>query len=177
MKITKTKLFRILLFLLPFFTACGTSTGKQKQHELRGKVIAVKDGDTIEILYDGKPLKIRFAHIDCPEIKKKQPYGQAAKQFTSDKCFGQVVTVQHENKYDRYKRLIGVVINAKGENVNRELVGAGYAWHYKKYSDDITYDELEEKARLNKLGLWADSNPIPPWEWRKPKARKRVIRD
>lgn len=165
---------KIVLLLLSFLTACVSSTGKQKLQTLSGKVIAVKDGDTIEILYEGKPLTIRFAHIDCPELKKRQPYANAAKQFTSDKCFGQVVMVQHNKKYDRYKRLTGVVINAKGANVNMELVKAGYAWHYKKYSSDMAYDEVEIIARQNKLGLWADSNPVPPWEWRKPNARKKI---
>ena len=157
------KIFTLLFVLL---TACRSSTGEQEFEALSGKVIAVKDGDTIEILYRGKPLTVRLAHIDCPEIRRKQPFGTAAKQFTSGLCFGRMVTVQHENKYDRYKRLIGVIINERGENVNKELVRAGYAWHFKQYSDDVSYDKLEKLARQKRAGLWADSNPTPPWEWR-----------
>lgn len=169
-KMTAFKIVTLLLFLL---TACQNSTGKKTFQELSGKVIAVKDGDTIEILYEGKPLTIRFAHVDCPELKKKQPYGTAAKQFTSDLCFGETVTVQHEKKYDRYKRLIGVVVNKSGKNVNKELVKAGYAWHFKQYSTDVEYDQLEQIARHNKAGLWADRHPTPPWEWRAPKPKKK----
>jgi endonuclease YncB( thermonuclease family) len=162
----------LLCFSLLFFS-CHSSKSKAEE-KISGKVIAVKDGDTIEILYNGKPLTIRFAHVDCPEIKKHQPYGQAAKQFTSDKCFGQIVTVENDHQYDRYKRLIGVVINAKNENVNMELVKAGFAWHYAKYSNDMGYAKAQEEARKNKLGLWADNNPTPPWDWRKPTAKKQV---
>ncbi len=165
------KHFRLSALLFLLFHACGNIKSEKKSEGLSGKVIAVKDGDTIEILYEGKPLTIRLAHIDCPEIRKKQPFGTAAKQFTSGLCFGQIVTIQHENKYDRYKRLIGVVINEKGDNVNKELVRAGYAWHYKQYSTDAEYDRLEEAARENKKGLWVDSIPIPPWEWRVSKSK------
>ena len=160
------KSFSKIFFLFLLFS-CSNKT-KEIAKSITGKVIAVKDGDTIEILYDGKPLTIRFAHVDCPEIKKGQPFGQAAKQFTSDLCFGQNVTVINEGKYDRYKRLIGVIINEKNENVNKELVKSGFAWHFKKYSTDTSYDDLELTARQNKIGLWVDDNPTPPWDWRKP---------
>jgi len=131
------------------------------------KVIGVKDGDTIEILLNGKPLTIRLAHIDCPELKKSQPFGKAAKQFTSAMCFGQTVSIANENKFDKYHRLIGIVINDKGQNVNQELLKAGLAWHFKKYSTDKEYAALEVKAQAIRIGLWADKNPIPPWEWRR----------
>jgi endonuclease YncB( thermonuclease family) len=157
------------LIFLPFLLllSCNNEKVKTKlEKEIQGKVIKIKDGDTIDILFDGKPLTIRFAHVDCPE--KKQPFGTVAKQFTADKCFGQVVTIQNENKYDRNKRLIGVVINEQGENVNKELLKAGLAWHYKKYSTDESYSELEIIAREAKVGLWVDNNVVPPWDWRNP---------
>ena len=56
-----------------------------------GKVTGIKDGDTYKVLYDGSEKTIRLAHIDCPE--KKQPFGNNAKQFTSDICYGKNVTV------------------------------------------------------------------------------------
>jgi endonuclease YncB( thermonuclease family) len=154
------------IFLLFLLISCSSNT-KEIGNSISGKVIVVKDGDTIEILYDGKPLTIRLAHIDCPEIKKGQPFGKAAKQFTSDHCYGQFVTAVNEGKYDRYKRLIAVIINEKNENVNKELVKAGLAWHFKKYSTDTSYDDLELIAKQNKVGLWIDNNPTPPWDWRK----------
>ncbi|MCA2538954.1 MAG: thermonuclease family protein [Microcystis sp. M54BS1] len=163
MSFTK-RLYKIFLFFL--FVSCSSEV-KEIDRQITGEVIAVKDGDTIEILFDGKPLTVRFAHVDCPEIKKGQPFGKAAKKFTSDLCFGQTVTIINEGKYDRYKRLIAVVINEKNENVNKELVKAGLAWHFKKYSTDTSYDDLELTARQNKIGLWVDNNPTPPWDWRK----------
>jgi len=52
-------------------------------------------------------------------------------------------------------------------NVNREMIKRGMAWHYKQYSDDETLAQLEVEARRNKSGLWADPNPVAPWEFRK----------
>lgn len=43
----------------------------------------------------------------------------------------------------------------------------GLAWHFKKYSKSKEYAELEIKARKAKVGLWKDSNPIAPWNWKK----------
>ena len=50
------------------------------------KVVGVKDGDTYVTLIDKTQITIRLEHVDCPE--KKQAYGQVAKQFGSNFCFG-----------------------------------------------------------------------------------------
>ncbi|MCD0479097.1 thermonuclease family protein [Chryseobacterium sp. LC2016-29] len=129
------------------------------------KVIGVKDGDTVEILMDGKPQVVRLSHIDCPE--KKQPFGNNAKQFASDLCFGKKVKLSTGWKKDRNKRLLAEIILSNGKNLNKELVKNGFAWHYKKYSKDNSYDDLEKQAKKQKLGLWNDKMPTAPWEWRK----------
>jgi micrococcal nuclease len=135
-----------------------------------GKVIAVKDGDTIVVLRKGNIQEtIRLAHIDCPE--KKQPYGQKAKQFTSDYCFGKMVKIIETSRRDIGGRMIGLVIY-KDKCLNEALVSHGLAWHYKKFSKELSYDVLEQKARFSKIGLWQDTNPIAPWIWRKSKKQK-----
>lgn len=134
---------------------------------MKGKVIGIKDGDTIEVLSERNPITIRLAHIDCPEIRKSQPFGKAAKQLASDLCYGQNVRIIHTATYDRNKRLIAEIINEHGINVNQELVRAGLAWHFKRYSNDSVYARLETEARKSRVGLWQDENPVPPWKWRK----------
>jgi endonuclease YncB( thermonuclease family) len=162
-------LFNIVTCCFLFLFSCEGKVQHLKfPKDFQGKVTAIKDGDTIEVLYENNTITIRFAHIDCPEIKKHQPFAQAAKKFTSDICFGQIVRVKNDGRFDRYKRLIAIIINNKNENVNKELVKAGLAWHFLQYSTDASYDALEATARQSKTGLWADENPIPPWEWRKP---------
>ncbi len=136
-----------------------------------GKVISIKDGDTFEVLYDGQPERVRLAEIDCPE--KSQPFGNNAKQFASELCFGKMVTVSSNGKRDRYGRVVGIVVTQDGINVNEALVKAGLAWHYKDYSDSQELAAIEDQARLQKIGLWADKRPTPPWDWRKKKRKKK----
>ena len=51
---------------------------------------------------------------------------------------------------------------------NHTLVKDGWCWWYRKYApEDTVMEELEKAAREAKKGLWADPQPVPPWEWRK----------
>jgi len=60
-------------------------------------------------------------------------------------------------------------MNTKKQIINQEMVKRGMAWHFKKYSSDPLYAQLEIRARANKIGLWKLPHPVPPWEWRKSK--------
>jgi micrococcal nuclease len=131
--------------------------------EFRGKVVGITDGDTIRVLRGAEEVKIRLEGIDCPE--SRQAFGSRAKQATSDLAFGKIVTVQVKGK-DRYERTLADIILPDGKNLNRELVRLGMAWWYRKYSKDESLGKLESEAREAKRGLWADNNPIPPWDWR-----------
>jgi micrococcal nuclease len=148
---------------LTLYSGCDST--EKRLDGARGKVTGVKDGDTFEILIDRKQEVVRLAHIDCPE--RGQPFGKAAKQFASDMCFGKLVFVKEEGRRDRYGRMIATIILQDGTVVNHEIVRAGLAWHFTRYSDDKAYARLETEARAAKLGLWSESSPVPPWEWRK----------
>jgi micrococcal nuclease len=131
--------------------------------ELKGKVVSIQDGDTITILKDREQIRIRLFGIDCPE--KKQAYGDIAKRFTSSLVFGKTVFVKYTGK-DRYGRVLGTVFTKSGTNLNKELLKAGLAWHYKKYDDNPELARLENQARKARAGLWADPYPVPPWSYR-----------
>jgi endonuclease YncB( thermonuclease family) len=52
-------------------------------------------------------------------------------------------------------------------NLNQELVKQGWCWWYRKYAPgDTVLEGQESEAREAKKGLWADLQPVPPWEWR-----------
>lgn len=128
------------------------------------KVIAVKDGDTIELLRNGETIKVRLYGVDSPE--KNQDFGQRARQFTSDLAFGKTVRLIEHNK-DRYGRVVGTIILPDGRSLNEELVRNGFAWHYTAYSKDKKLASLEADARRYKRGLWEAPNPVAPWDFRK----------
>lgn len=137
---------------------------------LQGKVVGVTDGDTITILDSAHTqYKIRLAGIDAPE--KKQPFGQVSKRSLSELVFNKSVLVDW-SKYDRYKRIVGKVW-VNNLDANLEQVKRGLAWHYTKYEkeqpieDRLSYSQAEEVARKSREGLWVETNPIPPWDWRK----------
>src|SRR5207302_1746030 len=108
---------------------------------------------------------IRLCGIDCPEMK--QAFGTRAKQFTAHLAFGETVTVEVHD-IDRYGRQVAEIILQDGRNSNHEIVRAGFAWWYVQYArNDEELERLEAEARAAKRGLWADKNPMPPWEFRK----------
>lgn len=146
----------LICLLLSASPTCATT--------FSGLVVKISDGDTIQVMLNGKAEKIRLAGIDTPE--KKQPFGQAASRYNRSLSAQKIVTVRVETT-DRYGRLVGEVFLPDGRSLNRELVRAGYAWWFRKYSDDQTIGELEDEARQARRGLWIDPNPVAPWEWRK----------
>ena len=132
--------------------------------ELDGPVVRILDGDALEVLHHQRPERIRLSGIDCPE--KGQAYGKRAKHAASDLTFGREVTLQTFGK-DKYGRTLGDVILPDGTNVNQELVRHGWCWLYRKYAPgDTELERLETEAREASRGLWADPQPVPPWEWR-----------
>jgi len=138
-----------------------------------GKVLSVTDGDTVKVLRGVEQVKVRLYGIDAPE--KKQEYGQQAKAFTNDLAAGKIVTVEKKAK-DRYGRTVGVVTLPDGKALNLQILHAGYAWWYRDYAPkESAYRDAETVAKSEGRGLWADHNPIPPWNWRKShKARKSL---
>ena len=128
---------------------------------LSGKVVSIHDGDTITVLQGKQQIKVRLFGIDAPELK--QPYGKKSKQFLANLIAGEVVEVEG-NGEDRYKRTIGTIY-LNGADINAQMVENGYAWAYRKFSKKYTLQESQ--AKKQRLGLWRDKEPIPPWEWRK----------
>ncbi len=131
---------------------------------ISGRVIAVADGDTLTIL-DASNLqhKVRLAEIDAPE--RRQPFGTRSRQSLSDMCFHKSALVNDQGK-DRYGRMIGRV-NCAGIDTSSEQVRRGMAWVFDRYVKDRALYSLQGDARAARRGLWIETDPIPPWEWRK----------
>ena len=129
-----------------------------------GKVIAIKDGDTVVVIDSLKNQKtLRLAEVDCPE--SGQPFGKNAKQFTSDQIFGKTVKY-YITTTDRYNRSIAKIYYDNGKYLSEEIIKNGLGWWYFKYSKDKNLGRLEKEASNKKIGLFSDPNSIPPWLYR-----------
>ena len=134
-------------------------------YKLSGRVSKVADGDTITLVdTQRRKHKIRLFGIDSPE--SDQPYYHAAKNALSSIVDGKSVGVDVKDT-DKYGRVVGTVFLG-GRNVNLEMVTIGYAWWYEYYAPlNGDLREAQKRARASKSGLWADSKPIAPWDWRR----------
>lgn len=140
---------------------------------IEGKVVKIKDGDSVVLLKGEDDFTvIRLQHIDAPE--NGQPFSEEAWKHLSKLCRNKEVAVKVSDEQDRYNRMIGEIYLPNGTNVNKEMVRAGYAWHFAKYSNDQEYTDLQDYAKQRRKGLWAEVNPIPPHEWRESQETKPV---
>jgi endonuclease YncB( thermonuclease family) len=98
------------------------------------QVVAVLDGDTIEVLHSQHPERIRLSGIDCPE--KGQAYGNNAKQAASALVYGKEVILQTHG-LDKYGCTLADVLLPDGTNVNHTLVKDGCCWWYRKYAAGV----------------------------------------
>ncbi len=133
-------------------------------------IVRVIDGDTLIISQDKKNIRVRLYGIDTPEIK--QDYGECASAFLKEllpvgsTIFLDIITV------DFYKRSVAIVKLQDKRILQEILLQSGNAWLYKKYCSAQmrnAWQPLEDHAQKNKLGIFADPNAEPPWNWRRKK--------
>jgi endonuclease YncB( thermonuclease family) len=88
--------FYILIILITFFPCTSRSGSPPAIHRIssniesknvvRGKVIAIIDGDTYDLLINGNTtLRVRMEGIDAPE--KGMPFYRVSKEYLSGLCF------------------------------------------------------------------------------------------
>lgn len=152
MKLLQRLFFSLLL--------CLTLPSLAAERQIQCKVVGIADGDTLTCLHNRNQLKVRLQHIDAPE--SGQAFGQKAKQALTKMVFKKQVRLQISG-YDRYQRVLAVVWDGQ-KNVNLALVEQGMAWAYRQTQP--IYQQAQTAAQQKRLGLWADSNPIEPSEWR-----------
>ena len=133
------------------------------------RVVGITDGDTItvESASGGDRVKIRLHGIDAPELR--QPYGQAAKSFLMSTVLFKKVDVQPTpQRTDRYGRVVAIVKVPDVGILQELLLERGLAWIHPKYCKNCSdWEVLQLQAQNQQRGLWIESQPISPWEWRK----------
>lgn len=150
--------------------AQATTPTPSQGNVITGRVVSIADGDTLTLLDSARQQhKIRVSGIDAPE--KVQAFGQRSKSNLAALAFDREASAECR-KTDRYGRSI-CVVRVNGKDVGLEQIRNGMAWWYRQYAKDQTAQEREEyeraefEAKAHRLGLWADKNPIEPWNWRR----------
>jgi len=152
----------IFLFTLFLFSCSNSNQQESNENSTSGKVIAIIDGDTYDILLDGnKTVRIRMEGIDAPE--KGMPFYRVAKKYLGELCFEKNVRLEIHDT-DSRGRMIAFTYLEDGTEISHEMIKAGLAWHFTKYNKDEDLATLEVQARESKLGLWTDESPMPPWD-------------
>lgn len=132
-------------------------------------VLSVHDGDSLRVrLTDCKSVAVRLYGVDCPELG--QPYGDAARELTR-RMVGRRVTVRPTGGKS-WRREVAVVLLLDGRSLQSALVEAGMAWVDDRFCRRPECDgwrRAQAKVRAARRGLWADSDPMPPWQWRRAK--------
>ena len=101
--------------------------------------------------------------IDAPE--RNQPFGSDSTDYLKSLLREGRVNIEISGT-DRYGRKLGRLY-WKGENINRAMVIAGYAWVYDDYVTDLSFYDDQNQARYLKKGLWSEGSPMAPWNWRR----------
>lgn len=134
-------------------------------------VVDVIDGDTVDVLIDGRELRVRYIGIDTPEtVDPRQPvgcFGREASERNRELVEGRTVGLEPDvSETDQFGRLLRYVW-VDGRMVNATLVEEGYATAT-AFPPDVRYAELfaalEAQAREAGRGLWgsACATPGPP---------------
>ncbi len=139
-----------------------------------GEVITVVDGDTLTVREaGGRRHRVRLAGIDAPE--RGQPFYLRAARSLAAICYRKNASVETEEQDGG--GLPAAKVKCAGVDANGEQVRRGMAWTSKAQAPigSAVY-ELEAYARLRKLGLWQDPEPVAPWEWRARHGGKNAAR-
>lgn len=180
---------KILIIALSLYSQLCLATVTQSY---KSKVVRVTDGNTLVV--SNKVLQgnitmtgestvtldaIRAPHLD-------QPKGATVKTFLQELVKGREVFVVEYT--DMGKSRGAWVYIDDGECVNLLLAEKGYAWSIParaRFAVSMgkpkeSYRKMKaafQKAKTQKKGIWADENPIPPWEWRKNHPEKKAPKE
>ena len=165
--------FTFLFLLVPVFALVFAPASHAYVRTIEGFVTQISDGDTVTLeMRDGAKLRVRLYGIDAPEVrhdkKPGQPFSEEARWALAEKILRKnvILTVLEG---EQHKRMVGIISLGK-RSINKEMVREGWAWAYRRHLRGPYVSEFinaEREAREKKRGLWQQSNPQPPWEFRR----------
>lgn len=135
------------------------------------------DGDSFELVNEKKhKIRVRLYGVDAPE--GGQSYGSKSRSNLMKLMQGKklLLRTMYTDNYQRSVAIVYISNNGKADelSINQLQVQSGMAWVYDYFCTSSicnTWKLEEAMAQKQKLGLWQDSNPVPPWQWRRSNPR------
>ncbi len=149
-------------------TTCTLMFTTASADTFTGRVVEITDGDTLTLLVGRQHRKIKIAAIDAPE--RYQAWGDQSRTNLSRLALNQT-TVATCTQLDRWgNNICKLTVNKL--DIGLEQIKDGMAWWFRQDANEQTaevqsaYGSAELLAKLKRLGLWRDTNPVPPWSFR-----------
>lgn len=125
----------------------------------------VVDGDTLDVIIEGKTERLRLIGIDTPEtVDPRKPVecfgkeaSKKAKQLLSNKTV-KLESDPTQGERDKYGRLLRYVVLPDGQSFNKLMISEGYAYEYTystPYKYQAEYKQAQKEASSAKRGLWS----------------------
>jgi endonuclease YncB( thermonuclease family) len=145
-----------------------------KANTLQAIVVEVSDGKTITVENTGRRIKVVLKAAEAPE--KDQPYGDVARLHLAGFVLNRQVTVEYTGL--GAGALLIARVFYEDRDIGLQMIRDGVAWFDRNYESELgaqaqrLYADSELAARSERRGIWQDSSPVPPWQWRQARADK-----
>jgi micrococcal nuclease len=136
------------------------------------EVVKVVDGDTLDVMIDGKAERLRLIGINTPEtVDPRKPvecFGAEASNKAKALLSGKKISLESDSSQgerDKYDRLLRYVFLEDGTNFNLLMIREGYAYEYTynlPYKYQSEFKDAQKEASVNKIGLWGNTCETPP---------------
>lgn len=158
----------LLLLALNYEPEVADQITQQTEMDSKGnpdslyEVTRVVDGDTIEVIYQGKPERVRLIGIDAPEKSPAECFAEESTALLETLLpVGSMVTIQFDDtqtERDRYNRLL-LYVWADELLINEEMIRLGAAEEYtynKPYLYQLRFRDREISAEKGNIGMWGE---------------------
>lgn len=144
----------------------GQTADQEPSSKIPAKIVKVVDGDTMDIMVDGKKERIRLLLVDTPETvhpnKPVEPFGPEASAFAKETLEDQEVYLELDvSERDKYGRLLGYLW-VGDQMFNEMLLERGLARVAYVYPPNVKYVDqfraIQDEAREKELGIWSIEN-------------------
>lgn len=162
-RINNAELYRVNIHNLPHSHDADTAL------MVVAEVVDHVDGDTVRVRIPNPPRglsvveTVRLLGVDTPETvhpnKNVEHFGKEASDFTRDALLGQSVYLAFDwDLRDHYGRILAYIYTKQGECFNAALIYEGFSHAYLRFPFQFMdeFRDLEQEARKNEHGLWAE---------------------